>query len=240
MQMEHCSAFGHDKEFTTPNYNITTTPEKEWGITVNGETTQNMGHDRRIRPLDELMQEKVVHDAKLIHPEVAAVTLYTGPLVSCFICFSGPIHSTPASQYDLYNCLLRRFPAARFKEFEAGNNLFSTTIAVLVSLVQKIARVANIREGTLLYRGLSRLMELPDSFFRPDKQGRRGFAEWGFLSTTRNKDIALMYSGVKDGPQGCLMPMVMVFRSSAVDRGASIRDFSQYPQVRPAHVALCG
>ena len=42
MQIEHCSAYGHDKEFTTPNYNVTTTPEKEWGITVHGETTQNM------------------------------------------------------------------------------------------------------------------------------------------------------------------------------------------------------
>ena len=93
MQIDYCSAYGHDKEFTTPNHNVTTTPEKEWGITVHGETTQNMGHNRCIRPLEELMQEKVVHDAKLIRPEVTGVTLYTGPLVSDELCCF-PSHAT--------------------------------------------------------------------------------------------------------------------------------------------------
>ena len=134
-------------------------------------------------------------------------------------------------QYDLYNCLLRRFPADRFKGFEVGRNLFSTTITVLASAVQNIARVARIADGTVFYRGLNRKMELPVSFFRPDEQGRRGYAEWGFLSTTQNKEIALIYSGVRDGSQGKQMPMVMVMTSSAVVRGASVLSFSQYPQV---------
>ena len=134
-------------------------------------------------------------------------------------------------QYDLFNCLLRRHPAARFQDYEKGRNLFSTTTAVLASAVQKLARVAKIREGTLFYRGLNRLMELPDEFFRPDEQGRRGFAEWGFLSTTQNKEIALTYSGMREGWEGRPMPMVLVIKSSVVDRGASIEAFSQYPQV---------
>ena len=127
--------------------------------------------------------------------------------------------------------LLRRHPHARFQDFEKGGNLFSTTIAVLASAVQKLARVAQIPDGTVFYRGLNWLMELPKTFFRPDKQGRRGFAEWGFLSTTQSKEVALAYSGVRDGGDGRRMPMVMVLKSSAVDRGASIEAFSQYPQV---------
>ena len=128
--------------------------------------------------------------------------------------------------------LLRRHPHDRFQAFTEGGNLFPTTIAVLASCVQKLARVVKIPEGTVFYRGLSRLVELPDAFFRPDRQGRRGFAEWGFLSTTQSKEIALMYSGVRDaGGDRSRMPMVMVLRSSAVDRGASIQVFSQYPKV---------
>jgi hypothetical protein len=134
-------------------------------------------------------------------------------------------------QYEIYNCMLRRQPEDRFKVFEKGGNLFSTTIAVLTSAVQKLARITPLREGTALYRGLDRRMELPDSFFRPDDRGRRGFAEWGFFSTTQKKEMALKYSGARADLQGSALPMVMVVKSSAVDRGANIQDLSQYPQV---------
>ncbi len=75
-------------------------------------------------------------------------------------------------------------------------------------------------------------MELPDAFFRPDDKGRRGFAEWGFLSTTCDKSIALAYSFSGEGQADAVVPMPMVIKisSSAVDRGASICTFSQYPQ----------
>jgi hypothetical protein len=139
-------------------------------------------------------------------------------------------------QYDVYNSLLRRHPEKKFSDFERGGNLFSTTIAVLSSAVQKISRVACIPEGTRFYRGLDRMMELPDSFFRPDEQGRRGFAEWGFLSTTQEMKVALKYSGVKLDGDGRPMPKVMVMEASAVDRGASVQVFSQYPKVNIHHV----
>ncbi len=163
--------------------------------------------------------------------------------------FSTSSHAIPPdpvalAQYDLINCLLRRFPEPRFERYRAGGNLFSTTIAVLASAVQKIARVASIPEGTVFFRGLSRRMELPDAFFRPDGKGRRGFAEWGFLSTTCDKSIALAYSFSGDGHTDATAPMPMVIKisSSAVDRGASIGTFSQYPQVPPPffHHALNG
>ena len=136
-------------------------------------------------------------------------------------------------QYDLINCLLRQFPDDRFRKYRDGSNLFSTTIAVLASAVQKISRVAIIPEGTTFYRGLSRRMELPDAFFRHDAVGRRGFAEWGFLSTTSDKEVALAYSYSGDGQADPAAPTPVVIKvdSTALDRGASIQAFSQYPKV---------
>ena len=274
MRNEHCVRHGHNTSFTTPNYQITTTPEKEWAIVVQGEppAQEDMRHGRMIldlalarhwaSPDDLVLSERntpseatapdaaaaraLVKKAGLQRAEVAAVILYTGPMVRARLQPLLPrptqlirfTHSLPLlrarPQYDVYNCLLRRFPADRFKDY--SDNLFSTTIAVLASAVQKISRVAVIREGTTFYRGLSRRMELPDAFFRPDAMGRRGFAEWGFLSTTSSKEVALAYSYSGDGqadPTTAPMPIIMCISSSAVDRGASISDFSQYPKVPP-------
>ena len=81
MEMEHCSKYGHSLEFTTTNYLITTTPKKEWAVVVGNVPTQDMGHGRRIRPLADLMGESLTSEANLSKPEVAAVALYTGPMV---------------------------------------------------------------------------------------------------------------------------------------------------------------
>ncbi len=78
-----------------------------------------------------------------------------------------------------------------FGKFRAGGNLYATTIHILVSAVVKIARVMKLPSGLELFRGLGGLMALPDSFFRADSNGCRGFMEWGFLSTTSNKTIAI-------------------------------------------------
>jgi hypothetical protein len=56
-----------------------------------------------------------------------------------------------------------------------------TTIFVLVSAVQKLARVERIPEGLRLYRGLGGSTEMPLGFFRADENGCRGFVEWGLL-----------------------------------------------------------
>ena len=55
----------------------------------------------------------------------------------------------------------------------------------------KIARVMKLPPGLELFRGLGGLMALPDSFFRADAHGCRGYMEWGFLSTTSNKAVAV-------------------------------------------------
>merc|ERR1712217_928521 len=50
--------------------------------------------------------------------------------------------------------------------------------------------------------------------------------EWGFRSTTSDRAIAIQYSGAKEGRP---LAMVLQIPVGSVDRGACIRDFSQYP-----------
>jgi hypothetical protein len=43
----------------------------------------------------------------------------------------------------VYNCVLRQWPADMFRGFHDGGNLMPTTVFVLVSAIQKIARVSS-------------------------------------------------------------------------------------------------
>ncbi|MFN9939198.1 MAG: hypothetical protein ACK56I_06965, partial [bacterium] len=81
-----------------------------------------MRHGRRLVPIGELLQLDSSKTAKLCEEEVIAIVLYTGPM------------------FQIYNTILRRYPAEKFKLFEEGDNQFSTTIFVLVSAVQKLSR----------------------------------------------------------------------------------------------------
>ena len=113
-----------------------------------------------------------------------------------------------------------------FDLFDAAGNFFPTTIHVLQSAVVKIAQQTKIPEGLVLYRGLS--VNLPLRFYKADEHGCKGYAEWGFMSTTEEKAVALQYSGVGEGLP---LPMVLVLEVTATDRGACIRELSQYPEV---------
>jgi hypothetical protein len=127
----------------------------------------------------------------------------------------------------VYNSVLRRTPKEIFDVFK--DNLFPTTIHVLVSAVQKLSRASRLPEGLLLYRGLGGTCSLPQSFFRSDANGCKGFTEWGFMSTTSDRRVAISYSGVNEKKP---LPMVLQMQVRSVDRGACIRDFSQYPSER--------
>ena len=128
--------------------------------------------------------------------------------------------------FVVYNGILRRFPKELYEVFAKKDNRFSTTIFVLVSAVQKLSRCMNIPAGMMLFRGLGGTLELPDSFTTADENGCKGYCEFGFMSTTADRKVAVQYSGVKDKkPQASIMEI----RPNAVDRGADISDFSQYP-----------
>jgi hypothetical protein len=126
--------------------------------------------------------------------------------------------------------VLRQFPADIYSVFKDGDNLFPTTVFVLVSAVNKLSRCMNIPPGTLLYRGLGGTLEFPDRFTRADPNcatpNALGFLEFGFMSTTADKSVAVQYSGVKEGkPRAGILQI----SPNSVDRGADISLFSQYP-----------
>jgi WD40 repeat protein len=207
MRQEHCEKTGCDVECTSGNYKIIYCPKREWSYVVDRMPCPDMGHNRRLAPISELLRLKLSQDAKLREEEIIAIVLYTGPM------------------FEVYNCILRQYPKERFDMFKDGDNLFSTTIFVLVSAIQKIARFTRIPPGTLLYRG-SGGTDLPAIFFDVDNYGCSGYAEWGFLSTTADRNVALGYSGVRAKRAKATL---MVIEASSIDRGADIAEFSQYP-----------
>ena len=68
---------------------------------------------------------------------------------------------------------------------------------VLLSAVLKLMRVVRIPAGLALYRGLGGRLDLPSSFKAADGDGLYGYAEWGFLSTTSSREVAVQ---VRPGP----------------------------------------
>jgi hypothetical protein len=53
------------------------------------------------------------------------------------VLYSGPM-------FQVYNTILRQFPAEDFKKFQQKGNLFATTVFVLQSAVMKISRVMRL------------------------------------------------------------------------------------------------
>jgi hypothetical protein len=124
-------------------------------------------------------------------------------------------------QFALYNAALRKWPKA---ESERGNS-YATTIHVLASAVAKLMRTTKFPAGARLYRGTGGRMALPARFSGSDEHGCKGFTEWGFMSTTASRAVALQYSGVREGRA---VPTVLLIEVTAIDRGADIASFSQY------------
>jgi hypothetical protein len=133
-------------------------------------------------------------------------------------------------QFQVYNTVLRRYPRDRYLELKAGKNEYTTTIYALVSAVILVALHTKLPTGLKLYRGLGGDKVFPRSFYKSDAKGRKGILEWGFMSTTASKDIAVQYSGIREGKP---YPTVLEIDSGAVDRGADITSFSQYPGPPP-------
>ena len=154
--------------------------------------------------------------------QVLALGLYTGPL------------------YVLYNAVLRGFPGALVALLNAGcarptttmpgeparpvyGNRFETTIFVICSGITKLARFTRVPESRLLYRGLGGIL-LPRQFWEEGPgQDWRGGVEFGLMSTTTDRAVAVQYSGTR-------VRRGIVFEISAgrIDIGASISFLSQY------------
>ncbi len=86
MQKEHQS----NEKFTTPTYNVKTSPQEEWGAVYSRKLSpEQEKFNRRMPDYEKLSRlDKVKpHNlrADLQHEEIIAIILYTGPMVSNFV-----------------------------------------------------------------------------------------------------------------------------------------------------------
>ena len=102
--------------------------------------------------------------------------------------------------------------------FERSGHRFTNTIHALASAIKKLQAIADDAPGTRLYRGLGGLSVR-------EFLASLGFADKAFMSTTKDRDVALEYSGVKQGGVGT----VLCIETSSTNNGAVIVFFSQYP-----------
>lgn len=135
--------------------------------------------------------------------ELLAARLYTGPL------------------YQKYNACLRGIEVkameGRWMELCMGNR-YTTTLHVINSAVVKLGK---LQPAMKVYRGVTGGV-LPEIFWHANQHNVRGGCEYGFLSTTTDRNVATDYAsgGGKAG-------IVFEIQMGMVDRGASLSWLSQ-------------
>ena len=163
---------------------------------------------RRVMSLRDLMQIDDVVNADLRLEEALVEYQYTGPL------------------FQIWNSMLRKMMGSD-PNLKGGlgvkENRYATTIHTLASAVIRTSRITKVPPNRRVYRGLGG-MALDEMWSSGDKRGVKGGVEYGFLSTTTNKDVAYEYSGVKSGNG-----IVFEINVGAIDIGAELKSISQYP-----------
>jgi hypothetical protein len=93
---------------------------------------------------------------------------------------------------------------------------FTNTIHALASAFMKMQRLKAYDPSTTLYRGLGGLSVAAFA-------ASCGFTDKAFMSTTKDRNIALLYSGIDRGLVGALLRI----ETSTHSNGVSINQFSQ-------------
>ena len=195
MYNEHCLNAEASKQFTAWNagHEIKTTPEREWLFVVGRDGLDKsswtfdveraepvveegmMVEGRNAEKLAALLRSPEVERSKVTVAEVVALRLYTGPM------------------YVKYNAVLRGMAVAT-----AGGTIYSSTVHLICSGLQKLSRVSELPKEMKLYRGNGG-MALPSSFLEPDASGCAGGTEPAIMSATPDRSVALGYSGIDKG-----------------------------------------
>jgi hypothetical protein len=237
-----------DAQFTTSNYGgTTTTPRDEWAHVFKPEDAPPLSAGRDDNGKDLGMRDKIrwqtyrdgmlekikvafhglewhakaealsqadIDKLELTDAELIGLRLYTGPM------------------FTVYNTALRAMgnaeapgivPAydANFGGLDARGR-FATTIHMINHGVIKLARLS--QGGLAIHRGLAD-MKLPSMFLEVNVDGVKGGVEFGFMSTTADKNVALQYSkGTAGAPR-----TLFTARTSLTSRGAYLGFLSQYP-----------
>jgi len=147
-------------------------------------------------------------------------------------------HQSSGPMFVLYNALLRHFGSCGVVEagidfgsnefwdqfnakqidawVEHSGHRFTNTIHALASAIKKLQGLTAEKPSTRLYRGLG---GLDVTKFAKSC----GFTDKAFTSTTKDRKIALEYSGVHKG----LIGTVLCIETSTTNNGAVISEFSQ-------------
>jgi hypothetical protein len=192
MYNEHCLNAEASKQFTAWNagHEIKTTPEREWLFVVGRDGLDKsswtfdveraepvveegmMVEGRNAEKLAALLRSPEVERSDVTDAEIVALRLYTGPM------------------YVKYNAVLRGMAVAT-----AGGTIYSSTVHLICSGLQKLSRVSELPKEMKLYRGNGG-MALPSSFLEPDASGCAGGTEPAIMSATPDRSVALGYSGI--------------------------------------------
>ena len=233
MKQEHGAAADSHVEFEVGNYGTRTTSQLEWWFVVEPTAARldalgrsawpsdvKLREDPTMRhrcraplPLGSFGAQRAALNERLreLHTEVTdeefiGARLYTGPM------------------FMKYNTVLRGvhgkvpFFQTCFEKLCLGNR-YVTTLHVIASALSKLALLGACET---VYRGMSG-GELPESFRRADASHFKGGVEFGFMSTTLNRDVAIEYASAGEG--GIVFEIAMGF----ADKGAELSWLSQYP-----------
>ena len=227
MEFEHLADKDSKMEFTAPN-GVTTKAETEWTVVccpVKGadypERTGYREHhpswcrvpttlDVIVHQMEEQCNKRLraAGHSELILEELVGGRLYTGPM------------------YFKYNTVLRSktkdATMVKFAKDLTKGNLYTTTIHAINSCVIKLSKLTKAGK---VWRGIKDAV-LPKEFWVPNDMGVRGGIEYGFSSTTTNREQALLFAG---GQQLEDASTIFEMQMGMVDRGADLTWLSQYP-----------
>ena len=241
MRSDHLDGADARHPMTAHNYGTTTCSAVEWAFVtdpvgslktlelerwpVDTKLAANVelhARCRRPKPVAEFADARADLAARLVQKGVTPLTdaefvgcrLYTGPL---FVKYNGVLRGAHG-----------RVPAfvATMEEMCRGN-LYATTLHTIADGMRRLSLLTPCDQ---VYRGMSG-GRLPPSFSAPDPSGAVGGVEFGFMSTTRNKEVAFEYA------QRC--GIVFEIEQGMVDRGADLSWLSQYPHEREVCFGPC-
>jgi hypothetical protein len=111
-----------------------------------------------------------------------------------------------------------------------ADNLYTTTIHLIVSGLQKLRSITALPEGkSAVYRGTGGMV-LPHDFFAKDSQGFSGGVEAAFMSTTTSEEVATGYSKKHGIPLlEQRLRVLFVFPVGERSLGADVSWLSQFP-----------
>jgi len=153
------------------------------------------------------MERDRLRPARLTREELIAVRLYTGPP---FMKFNTVLRMSGGS-----------LPAAMTAHLRG--NKYVTSIHTCVSGMIKLSTVSCIPGGRVVYRGMTG-MRLPKKFWVANQWRARGGVEFGFLSTTTKRKVAIQYINA-----GQAVPTIFEIEVGMIDKGGSVSFLSQFP-----------